>query len=250
MKTRYVLPFLFALGCGGVDEAQAPLDAGPQAGTRCPPSGPKLAALPYEGSLYMPENFELFIQAFGADPSTLQVAHRDGTPVAASDIQTIAPGIFQIHPTDVGCVSGPSAGCLLDITWAGETISVGGNVHPFGGVDTTPPQLDAQLQLTNPELDPSCPRPVVMRAQMSSGSSPPFTNDQPQSANPVHVVEMEDGAGGWIPVGGVVEFGHPLEFDVYVDRGVGRRCFRAVSIDSAGHVTRDDANPVCLDPGF
>lgn len=236
-------------GCGGSSGElglQSSPDAGQVAPARCPPSGPLLAALPYAGSLYLPENFELFIQAFGAVAGDLQVTRRDGTPVASQHILTIAPGIFQIHPADIGCA--PEA-CTLDVSWGGQSIAVGGDVHPFGGVDNLAPQFNAGLTLTNPELDETCPRPVALHAHMGAGIGPTGTNSDPQTGTPAHFVEMEDGAGGWTPVGGVVAFAWALDFDIYVDRGIGQRCFRAVAVDSAGNVTRDQ-NPVCLDPGL
>lgn len=237
------------MGCGGLEHGPGTLGSGnpgQPAGSRCPVSGPVLAALPYGGSLYLPENFELFIQADGAAAGDLQVSHRDGTPVATQFILPIAPGIFQIHPSDIGC---EPRECKLDVVWGAQSTTLGGNVHPFGGVDNTPPELDAGLTLTDPEVDENCPRAVALRAHMNRGRGPRGSNAEPQTSTPVHLIEMQDGAASWTPIGGIVAFNRELDFDIYVDRGIGRRCFRGVAIDSAGHITRDP-NPFCFDPGL
>lgn len=256
-----------AVACGGTSpldslgSAEEAADAGPDdsgpdvGGSANPPPGCSRPVglqqvIPFDRSLYVPENFRVFIEAPGVPLTDVEVRSMESGRWVSFPIEVLAPGIFMAEPPPGAC----PAACDFEIRAGRERETV--NYQLFEGRDTRPPEYAANLRAPSRfEITPGCDRPVGFDLEMGAALSrreenPGATgNILPQTWNALHRVEMATAPGEWTVVGarlGSTERDDRVEVPVFVEAGVGRACFRGSAIDGSGNLTTDTSS-ICFD---
>lgn len=231
------LALLMTAACSSEPQVDSPGSADP-----CAPEEPFLSTLPDYRSLYLPENFKIYVQAAGAASADIEIETNGGEAVGSDRLSPLAPGIFMLDPHQLDCATG----CLLRFSRSDAVERAGGAVHPFGGRHEVVSSFDAGLSV---EVLARCERNILVRAHLQAADYESLGPGLPQSSPLLHVLELQAVDGEWTPVGGTLGYASSpdlISFEAKLSDREGESCFSAVSYDSAGN-RAEDRERVCLE---